>query len=247
MNQHYKKYSRKDDYNNNKHYNNKKNYYYKKNHYNNNYTAYNRRKKISTYDTYEEEASYEREISFSNKAPSTKDGSFSQSTNSNSRKHSYCEYNNDKIENNNSSLIILENNKIEKSGTTHFQKINLSENELKNAYFKPKNYKENSLEKTEIEDKDKDNNENIVILEISVKISNDKRIDFKLRKFDDMFNIIKQTCIENEISQELVDFFGHTIMKALNSIYGIYNLNLKEEEIKLLMKIKQKYENNKFH
>ena len=84
-------------------------------------------------------------------------------------------------------------------------------------------------------------------MEISVKISNDKKINFKLRKYDDMFNVIKKTCIENEISLELVYFFGYTIMKALNSIYGIYNLNLKDEEIKRLMKIKEKCENDEFH
>lgn len=247
MNKYYSKYTKKDNYSNNKTYNNRKSYYNKNNHYNNNYNSYKRRKKIY-HDTYEEEISYEKETTFSTKAPSTRDGSFSKSSNSTSRKHSYCEYNNDKIENYNTPLIILDNNKLEKSEIGNFQKINLSENELKTAYFKPKNYKENNLIKTENENKEnQENNENIVILEINVKISKDKNVDFKLRKYDDMFQVIKQTCIDNEINEDLINFFGYTIIKALNSIYGIYNLKLKEEEIKYLKKIKEKCEKIEIH
>ena len=42
-------------------------------------------------------------------------------------------------------------------------------------------------------------------------------------------------------------FFGYVVMKALNAIYGIYNLKLKEEEIKFIMEKKEKLENEEFN
>ena len=81
---------------------------------------------------------------------------------------------------------------------------------------------------------------NIVILEINVKISDDKIFCFKLRKYDDMFQVSKQVCKENDISEDYVNFFVYHIIKALNSIYGIYNMNLKEKEIEFLKDLKKK-------
>ena len=238
MNKYYSKYSKKDNYSN-RQYNHRNTYHYKRNAYNNNYIPYYKRKKIN-YDLYEEDISYEKEATLSTKAPSTKDGSFSQSSNQNSRRQSICD-NNDNIENNkDSSLFIKDNNNLEKSKIENIPKINLSENELKTAYFKPKNYEENSISKKENNIIQKD--ENIAILEINVKISKDKAILFKLRKYDDMFKVIQEACQENEISEEYTKFFAYIIIKALNSIYGIYNLKLKEEEIKYLSFLKEKYE-----
>ena len=77
-------------------------------------------------------------------------------------------------------------------------------------------------------------------MDISVKISKDKNINFKLRKYDDMFQIIHKTCQENEIDENYTNFFVYTIIKALNSVYGIYNLKLKEEEIKFLRDLKER-------
>ena len=123
-----------------KQYDHRKNNHFKRP-YNNNYFAYKQKYK-NTYDLYEENY-YDNEAELSTKAPSTKDGSFSQSSNSNSRKQSYCEKNNENNENNrDSSIIVLENNSLEKSKIVNVPKINLSEKELKTAFFKPKNFKE---------------------------------------------------------------------------------------------------------
>ena len=227
----------------NKQHNYKKNNYYKRNQYNT-YINYNKRKKIA-YDAYEEEIPYE-ETTLSTNDPSTKDGSFSQSS-SNSRKHSFNEYNNEYYngnwdKNKDSSLLILDDNS--KNNNT-IPKINLSEDVLKTAFYKPKNFKENTCPKNEIKKiEDSDNNDNITILEINVKISKDKYIYFKLRKYDDMFQVVKDTCKKNEMSEEYVYFFISKIIKALNSIYGIYNLNLKDEEKKILNNLKKKYSDN---
>ena len=234
-------YTKKDSYKN-RQYNNRKKYYHKRNQYNNNYKPYYKSKKTS-YDIYEEEFSYEKETNLSIKAPSTNDGS-SQSSNSNSssRRQSFCDNinnNNYNCENNkDSNFIFIENNKFEKPKIDNIPKIDLSENELKTAYFKPKNYKEKEESITNKETQNK--NENITILEITVKISENKSVDFKLRKYDDMFQVIKETCKENEIDENYINFFAYTIIKALNSIYGIVNLKLKEDEIRFLYDLRAK-------
>lgn len=246
MNKYYKKNQKKENYGY-KQYNQKGNYYHqkiKRNQYNNNYFPYTKRKKnLYEYDTYEEEFSNDdRDTTYSANAPSTKDNSFSQSSNSNSRKHSYCENNNDSIENNKGLNFIIFDNESSRIESNPLPKINLSENDLKTAYFKPKNYKETSIQKEENKKIDKD--ENFVILEINIKLSKDKSIFFKLKKYDDMFLVAKNACKENEISEEYVNFFVYSIMKALNSIYGIYNLKLNEDEISLINKLKVKCVDN---
>lgn len=241
MSKYYQKKTKKEN-NNYRQYNQKRNYHYKKNQYNNNYFSYQKRKKNYEYDTYEEEASYDQETTYSNNAPSTKDSSFSQSSNPNSRRHSYCENNYDTFTENSKDLsFILIDNALPDSSkidNNPLPKINLSENDLKTAYFKPKNYKETSVKKEE--NKNKQEEENFAILEINLKISKDKIIFFKLKKHDDMFQVAKDACKENEISEDYVNFLVYSIMKALNSIYGIYNLKLKEDEISFINKLKEK-------
>ena len=156
-----------------------------------------------------------------------------QNSNSTSRRQSICEYNSD-------NLIIFDNKNLDKPKLDNIPKINLSENEIKSAYFKPKKYKDISLSKNTNNNKNDNNNENINILEINVKISKDKIIEFKLKKYDDMFQVAEEACKKNGLSEDHVKFFVYTIIKALNSIYGIYNLKLKEEEIKTLMNLKEK-------
>ena len=70
---------------------------------------------------------------------------------------------------------------------------------------------------------------------------NGKNILFKLRKFDDMFEVCKKACKDNKINEAYTNFFVYNIIKALNSIYGIYNLCLKDEEIKFLQNLKTNY------
>lgn len=202
----------------------RKGYHYKKNLFNNNFTSYYRNKKLN-YDAYEEEISYDRETSYSNNVPSTKNDSFSQSSKSNSRKPSSSK----------------NNIKISQSKKDDIPQINLSENEIKSSFFKPKNRNEKIIERKEknVISK-KEDNENITILEIIVNI-NGKNILFKLRKFDDMFEVSKKACKENKINEGYTNVFVYNIIKALNSIYGIYNLCLKDEEIKFLQNLKENY------
>lgn len=228
MNRHYQKF-KKNYYYKNKQYNNyKKGYYHKKYQYDNSYGP-------QYENIYEEEMSYDKKTMESYNDP--KETSFSQSSKSTSRRQSISDYNdNISCENNKETPIIIVDDTTANNANQNFTKINLSESELETAFYKPKNYKSDSTKKAE----SKSMGENIVILDINVKISDNKSINFQLKKFDDMVQLVKDTCKKNELGEDYVNFFVYTIIKALNSIYGIYNLPLKKEEIEFLQILKDK-------
>ena len=98
--------------------------------------------------------------------------------------------------------------------------------------------------------------ENTDILEINVKISDNNNLVFKIRRYDDMFKTVKIFCEINKLDTKLIRPIILYIIKALNSIYGIFNLNLKSDEINFLKNIqeyfykddiKEKEENNKIN
>ena len=74
-----------------------------------------------------------------------------------------------------------------------------------------------------------------------MKISEKNTLLFKIRRYDDMFKTVKIFCEINKLDTKLIRPFIIYIIKALNSIYGIYNLNLKSEEIRLLKDIKEHF------
>ena len=90
-------------------------------------------------------------------------------------------------------------------------------------------------------EKDKENTD---ILEINVKVSEGHKLTFKIRRFDDMFKTVKIFCEINKLDIKLMRPFIIYIIKALNSIYGIYNLPLKNDEILFLKDIKNSYYND---
>ena len=83
--------------------------------------------------------------------------------------------------------------------------------------------------------------ENTDILEINVKVSKTKTLKFKIRRYDDMFRTVKIFCEINKLDINLMRPFIIYIIRALNTIYGIYNLSLKENEIEFLKELKRKY------
>ena len=90
-------------------------------------------------------------------------------------------------------------------------------------------------------EKDKENTD---ILEINVKVSEGHSLTFKIRRFDDMFKTVKIFCEINKLDIKLIRPFIIYIIKALNSIYGIFNLPLKNDEILFLKDIKNSYYND---
>ena len=89
-------------------------------------------------------------------------------------------------------------------------------------------------------EKDKENTD---ILEINVKIPDNETLTFKIRRYDDMFKTVKIFCEINKLDIKLMRPFIIYIIKALNSIYGIYNINLRSDEIQLLKDIKSNFYN----
>ena len=90
-------------------------------------------------------------------------------------------------------------------------------------------------------EKDKENTD---ILEINVKVSEEENLIFKIRRYDDMFKTVKMFCEINKLDIKLIRPLIIHIIRALNSIYGIYNLSLKSDEIKFLKEIKKNFFNN---
>ena len=87
-------------------------------------------------------------------------------------------------------------------------------------------------------EKDKENTD---ILEINVKLSEEKTLIFKIRRYDDMFKTVKMFCEINKLDIKLIRPLIIYIIRALNSIYGIYNLPLKSDEIEFLKEIKKQF------
>ena len=97
-----------------------------------------------------------------------------------------------------------------------------------------------SVKSSSIIDNEKEK-ENTDILAIHVKISQKETLVFKIRRYDDMFKTVKIFCEINKLDIKLIRPLIIYIIKALNSIYGIYNLKLKSDEIEYLKEIKKAY------
>ena len=80
--------------------------------------------------------------------------------------------------------------------------------------------------------------ENTEILKVNVKISKDKYVVFKLRRFDDLFLTVKLFCEINSIEEKLIRPIITKALCTLNSIYQIYNTKLDSRNIKVLQMLK---------
>jgi hypothetical protein len=83
--------------------------------------------------------------------------------------------------------------------------------------------------------------ENTEILSIKIKISEDKYSTFKLRRYDDLFNVVKLFCEINKIDEKLIKPIIIKVLSCLNSIYKIMNCNLLKNDINILNEIKRTY------
>ena len=83
--------------------------------------------------------------------------------------------------------------------------------------------------------------ENSYILTINIKVSNDETLSFNIRRYDNIFKTVKIFCEINNLDAKFIRPFILYIIKALNRIYGIVNLNLTKDEILFLNGIKDTY------
>ena len=87
--------------------------------------------------------------------------------------------------------------------------------------------------------------ENTEILNVSVKISKNKRAVFKLRRFDDLFLTVKLFCEINQIEEKLMKPIIIKTLCSLNSLYQIFNCHLDDKNIQRLARINS-FINNTF-
>lgn len=80
--------------------------------------------------------------------------------------------------------------------------------------------------------------ENTEILRVKVKISKDNLAEFKLKRYDDVFETIKLFCEINGVKEELIKPLIMKSLSALNSIYQAMNSRISDEDAKLLKKLK---------
>ena len=167
-------------------------------------------------------------------------------------KNNILQNNNQNI--NNLNLLLNNNNFLFSNNNINFncsnsndsiQPFNLYDSHNSNSFHKMNSFDSlHSSIKTQISgsfienEKEKENTD---ILEIYVKISEKNTLLFKIRRYDDMFKTVKIFCEINKLDIKLIRPLIIYIIKALNSIYGIYNMNLKNDEIRFLKEIKEKY------
>ena len=95
----------------------------------------------------------------------------------------------------------------------------------------------NSMEFYHKKEKEKENTD---ILCINIKINNNELLVFKIRRYDDMFKTVKIFCEINKLDTKYIKPLIIYIIRALNSIYGIYNLSLNENEIKFIEDLRER-------
>ena len=75
-------------------------------------------------------------------------------------------------------------------------------------------------------------------MQVNVKITKDKNVIFKLRRFDDLFLTVKLFCEINSIEEKLMKPIITKTLCILNSIYQVYNTQLDSKNIKILQMLK---------
>lgn len=86
-------------------------------------------------------------------------------------------------------------------------------------------------DKDKTEEKDRENTD---ILSINIKVSKDECLVFKIRRYDDMFKTVKMFCEINHLDSSLIRPLIISIIKALNAIYGVINMEICQNEITFL-------------
>jgi hypothetical protein len=80
--------------------------------------------------------------------------------------------------------------------------------------------------------------ENTEILNVKVKLSNNRTAIFKLKRYDDLFLTIKLFCEINCIEEKLIKPLIIKSLATINTIYQMMNCQLEEKQINVLKKIR---------
>ena len=158
----------------------------------------------------------------------------SSKTNFDSAKHSISTLNTSSSTNKEKEKDVLNEGKI---NITNDNQINIDNNSINSLIYKNK-FDENI--KNEIKQYDQINPhfENTEILKVNVKVSDNKTVIFKLRRFDDLFFTIKLFCEINSIDEKFIKPLIIKSLSTINTIYQIYNCQIESKNISILKIIK---------
>ena len=81
--------------------------------------------------------------------------------------------------------------------------------------------------------------ENTPILQVNVKLPDNRIVRFNLRRYDDLFFTIKLFCEINSVEEKLIKPIIIKSLCTINTIYQIYNCQLSPEDISVLKKVKK--------
>ena len=177
-------------------------------------TCYIPRKKLFNFQNKKEEKNYP--LLISNQNNNNYDSSKNSVSTLNTSSSSYKE-----------KVKTFDENNLNINQNIEFNYGNIYKNNIKNKFegILIKNNNNNNLENTEI-------------LNVKIKLSNDKIIIFKLRRFDDLFLTIKFFCEINSIDEKFIKPLITKLLCTLNTIYQIINSEISSESIALLKQIK---------
>ena len=81
--------------------------------------------------------------------------------------------------------------------------------------------------------------ENTPILQVNVKLPNNRTVIFQLRRYDDLFFTIKLFCEINSIEEKFIKPIIIKSLCTINTIYQIYNSPVSPENISVLKQVKK--------
>lgn len=118
--------------------------------------------------------------------------------------------------------------------------INEEKNNSNNGIFGINNiHIGNSLNSSYESEKEQEKKENTDILNVKIKIKKNEVLIFKLRRYDDMFKTVQMFCEINQLDNQYIKPLIINVIKALNGIYGIYNMKLDTKDVQILNLIKR--------
>ena len=133
----------------------------------------------------------------------------------------------------NSSSYENEENEENKENDASFDLYNenISDSEEKEEKTKKSDKKEEYIVNREFE--------NTEILRVEVKISNEKKAVFKLKRYDDIFETIKLFCEINSVDEKFIKPLIIKSLSTLNTIYQIMNSKLNIKHINKLQEVQK--------
>jgi hypothetical protein len=133
----------------------------------------------------------------------------------------------------NSSSYENEENEENKENDASFDLYNenISDSEEKEEKTKKCDKKEEYIVNREFE--------NTEILRVEVKISNEKKAVFKLKRYDDVFETIKLFCEINSVDEKFIKPLIIKSLSTLNTIYQIMNSKLNIKHINILQEVQK--------